>query len=157
MAQCPCYPGHKSSPICKDGTSWSYGYSKWFLLETKSENNGYLLYWRGSAAEGGQTMTVGEHPIVNIWILPYWPLLFKFFNSKSTLDSATLWILSSIYTTMSTRSATSPCSVSNGKFLEMKHVTISSASTCSAMSRITRNPVISTSYLWTKSLFICNF
>ncbi|XP_035231995.1 uncharacterized protein LOC118203811 [Stegodyphus dumicola] len=61
-----------------------------FLKETQTGQDGYPLYRRRSPADGGFTASINlrgsEVSVDNAWIVPYCPLLSKFFNAHINVE-----------------------------------------------------------------------
>ncbi|UYV79262.1 hypothetical protein LAZ67_17001830 [Cordylochernes scorpioides] len=91
MIHGPCGEYNPVSP-CMKNSSCSKKYSKQFLLETQTNENGYPLYRRSAPEAGGFTAKVRirgreEVTIDNRWVVPYSPLLSKMFCAHINVEN----------------------------------------------------------------------
>ena len=90
MIHGPCGALNRKSPCMKDGKC-TKRYPRELLQETQTGRDGYPLYRRRKAGDGGFTAKVtilgcNEVEIDNKWVVPYCPILSKIFNAHINVE-----------------------------------------------------------------------
>ena len=92
MVHGPCGKKFPNSPCMKDGRC-TKKYPKEFILETRSDLEGYPLYRRRKLDDGGRMARIKRgNDVVDIdnqWIVPYCPMLSKIFNAHINVELCT--------------------------------------------------------------------
>lgn len=85
MIHGPCGPLNSRSPCMVDGAC-SKKYPRPLLKETQTGEDGYPLYRRRSATDGGHTVKINGIDIDNRWIVPYNPVLSRIFSAHINVE-----------------------------------------------------------------------
>ena len=85
MIHGPCGPHNIKSPCMINGTC-SRKFPRPFISETQAGENGYPQYRRRAPGNGGHTANINGEDIDNRWVVPYNPVLSRFFNAHINVE-----------------------------------------------------------------------
>ncbi|GFX06764.1 uncharacterized protein TNCV_3113521 [Trichonephila clavipes] len=91
MIHGPCGARNPASPCMQNGKC-TKKYPRELIRETVHSDKGYPLYRRRAPADGGKQVNVrtrsGEiKRFDNVWVVPYSPILCKFFNAHINVEA----------------------------------------------------------------------
>ncbi|XP_051791527.1 uncharacterized protein LOC127530010, partial [Erpetoichthys calabaricus] len=85
MIHGPCGPHNINSP-CMINRICTKKYPRPFISETQTGEDGYPQYRRRAPADGGHTINIKGVDIDNRWVVPYSPVLSRFFNAHINVE-----------------------------------------------------------------------
>lgn len=72
---------------CMKNNCCSKGFPKQFLKDTQLGNDGYPKYRRRSPSDGGFTCVLKNTVVDNRWVVPYNPVLLRFFGAHINIEA----------------------------------------------------------------------
>ena len=85
MIHGPCGP-HNINSTCMINGICSKKYPRPFISETQTGEDGYPQYRRRAPSEGGHVININGIHIDNRWVVPYSPVLSRFFNAHINVE-----------------------------------------------------------------------